>query len=144
MKNLICEFVLYSEEQLIQLGHWFTSCLRGHETVALCGDLGSGKTTFTKGVAHRLSAQEEIISPTFVLLREYPHGIYPLLHYDIYRLENVQELLDIGFLEQLDDQGIKMVEWGDKFPSLMQYYDWKVEILIPSPELRTVRFYQHD
>lgn len=135
------EFTVFDEEQMMQLGRSFSCFLQGNEAVALCGTLGSGKTMFTKGLAKGLNIKEDILSPTFVLLREYPQGKHPLYHYDLYRLEEPRDLQDIGFLESLHVQGIKMIEWAERFPQLMNRYDWMLEFSIPSPDTRNIKFY---
>ena len=84
-------------------------------TIALIGDLGSGKTAFVQGLAKGLDVPADyyITSPTFTLINEY-HGRLPLLHVDLYRLETVQDLEDIGLDELLYDQAVLAVEWADK------------------------------
>ena len=135
------ECTMFNEAQLMKLGQCFASFLIGNEAIALTGKLGSGKTMFTKGLAKGLGIKDEIISPTFVLLREYPQGKHPLFHFDLYRLENPKELHDIGFIESLDMEGIKMVEWADRFPQLLDHYDWMLEFSMPFPDQRKIRFH---
>ncbi|MGH9038703.1 MAG: tRNA (adenosine(37)-N6)-threonylcarbamoyltransferase complex ATPase subunit type 1 TsaE [Acidimicrobiia bacterium] len=85
--------------------------LRPGDLVVLAGSLGSGKTAFAQGVARGLGVTGPVVSPTFTIVREY-QGRMPLTHVDIYRLERVQELHDLGFDEMLDDR-VTLVEWGD-------------------------------
>jgi len=86
----------------------------GAWVVALTGELGSGKTTFTKGLAQGLGCEpDRVQSPTFVLRQEY-RGRLPLKHYDAYRLSGSQELLALGFEEDLDSTGVVVVEWADR------------------------------
>ncbi len=83
--------------------------------IALSGDLGSGKTAFVQGLAKGLEVPDGyyITSPTFTLINEYP-GRYPLVHMDLYRLENISDLADIGLDEVLHGQAVIAIEWADK------------------------------
>jgi tRNA threonylcarbamoyladenosine biosynthesis protein TsaE len=93
--------------------------LRRGDVLALCGELGAGKTHFVKGVAAGLGTSAEITSPTFTLIHEYPGGRLPLYHFDFYRLEDEDEALKIGLDEYLDGDGVCIIEWADKFPGLL-------------------------
>ncbi len=82
------------------------------DLLLLAGDLGAGKTAFVQGFARGLGVTEPVTSPAFVLARPY-HGRLTLLHLDVYRLEHIQELHDLGISELLDDGGVTVIEWGD-------------------------------
>jgi tRNA threonylcarbamoyladenosine biosynthesis protein TsaE len=88
------------------------------DVVALSGDLGAGKTCFVQGAAAALGVKERVTSPSFVLVREY-HGAFPILHLDVYRLSNLQELTDLGYEEFLDPSWVVFVEWGDAVGPLL-------------------------
>jgi len=94
-----------------KLGAWIKHPL----VIALTGDLGSGKTAFVQGLAKGIEVPTEyyITSPTFTLINEYP-GRYPLFHVDLYRLNSISELEDIGLDELLHDQAVIAIEWADK------------------------------
>jgi len=93
------------------VGEALGSQLRVGDLVVLTGDLGTGKTTFTKGLARGLGVTDRITSPTFTIVQEYD-GRVPVAHVDVYRLERIQELHDFGF-EELLEQRVTVVEWGE-------------------------------
>jgi tRNA threonylcarbamoyladenosine biosynthesis protein TsaE len=85
---------------------------RRGDLVLLAGDLGAGKTTFVQGFGKALRVEDPITSPTFVIVHTY-QGTLPIVHVDAYRLERLQELLDLGLGELLDHEGVTLIEWGD-------------------------------
>jgi len=87
--------------------------LQPGDVLVLAGEMGAGKTAFTKGVALALGIEEQVASPTFTIVREYAASI-PLVHVDVYRLDHVQELHDLGLDDLLGEEAITVVEWGDK------------------------------
>lgn len=108
-----------SPEETRRLAVSLSPLLRPGDVVALGGDLGAGKTTFVQGVAAGLGVVEHVTSPTFILLREYLSGRYPLIHMDVYRLDRMQEVVDLGYDEFLDPAYIVIVEWGDMVAPLL-------------------------
>lgn len=82
------------------------------DLVILAGDLGIGKTAFAQGFALGLGVEESVTSPAFVLVRTY-EGRIPLVHLDVYRLDRIQELVDLGISEILDEGAVTLIEWGD-------------------------------
>ena len=82
------------------------------DVVSLVGELGAGKTAFAQGLAHGLGVAGPVTSPTFTIVQEY-EGRLPVAHVDVYRLETVQDLYDLGFDELIDDGRVTIVEWGD-------------------------------
>ncbi len=86
--------------------------LRRGDLLVLSGDLGSGKTAFVQGLARGLGVVEPVTSPAFVLVRTYP-GRLPLVHVDVYRLDHLQEVVDLGLPELVDEEGVAAIEWGD-------------------------------
>lgn len=114
--------ILPNAEATIAFGREFATKLTAGDVLALCGDLGAGKTHFVKGLAAGLGVSAEATSPTFTLIHEYTGGRLPLFHFDLYRLETEDELLRIGFDDYLDGGGVLAIEWADKFPALMPAY----------------------
>ena len=108
-----------STDETIALGRTVAATLRRGDVLALCGDLGAGKTHFVKGLAAGLGATASVTSPTFTLIHEYLGGRLPLFHFDFYRLDEEDEALKIGLDEYLDGDGACVIEWADKFPALL-------------------------
>jgi tRNA threonylcarbamoyladenosine biosynthesis protein TsaE len=106
-------------EEMIEAGRRFAAELRAGDVLALDGDLGAGKTQFCKGLAAGLEATEEVTSPTFSLVQEYRSGRLPLYHFDWYRLETAEELSALGWEDYLDEEGLLVVEWAEKFPGML-------------------------
>jgi tRNA threonylcarbamoyladenosine biosynthesis protein TsaE len=102
--------------------------LVGGDVLLLQGDLGAGKTEFVKGLAEGLQVTDLVTSPTFTLLNVY-HGAMPLYHFDLYRLEDAEELDNIGFAEYLGGDGVAVIEWPDRFPMAMPSEHILVELL---------------
>lgn len=111
--------ISHSAEATVAHGYARAAALRRGDILALCGDLGAGKTHFVKGLAAGLGAGAAVTSPTFTLIHEYLSGRLPLYHFDFYRLEDEDEVLKIGLDEYLDGDGVCVIEWGDKFPDLL-------------------------
>jgi tRNA threonylcarbamoyladenosine biosynthesis protein TsaE len=119
--ELISESALYTQ----RLGRWLGELLQGGELVLLDGQLGAGKTTFTQGLAKGMKISAVVNSPTFTLLKEYrrePSGpaslpvrdTQALYHFDLYRLDEPEEMFDLGFEEYFYGSGVCVVEWADK------------------------------
>ncbi|MGH8990255.1 MAG: tRNA (adenosine(37)-N6)-threonylcarbamoyltransferase complex ATPase subunit type 1 TsaE [Acidimicrobiia bacterium] len=121
-----------SVEETREVGARLGETLRAGDLVVLAGALGSGKTAFAQGVARGLGVTEPVVSPTFTIVREY-HGRLPLAHVDVYRLDRVQELHDLGFDEMLDD-GVTLVEWGDAAGAVLPADRLEVRLEMPGDE----------
>jgi tRNA threonylcarbamoyladenosine biosynthesis protein TsaE len=92
--------------------------LRAGDVVLLVGELGSGKTVFAKGIAGGLGVTEHVVSPSFTIVREYS-GDIPMVHVDVYRIDHLQELHDLGFDDLLGDDAVTVVEWGDRISAVL-------------------------
>lgn len=114
--------------------------VRPRDLVLLVGEIGAGKTTFTQGFGKALGVDENITSPTFVLVRSYQAKI-PLHHVDIYRLDHLQEVIDLGLMEMLDEGGVALMEWGDLAVPVLPRDYLEIQLKITEDGLgRTVRF----
>ena len=107
----------YSEEETIELAQNIESEKFPNMVICLRGDLGSGKTVFTKGFAKALEVKEEVTSPTFNIIKEYTSGELPLFHMDVYRLDGNVE--DLGIEEYYSKNGIPIIEWADMIPDYL-------------------------
>ncbi|MCU0796475.1 MAG: tRNA (adenosine(37)-N6)-threonylcarbamoyltransferase complex ATPase subunit type 1 TsaE [Akkermansiaceae bacterium] len=108
-----------NEGEMIDLGRELAAGLMGGDVIALVGGLGAGKTHLTKGIAAGLGCQGEVTSPTFSLVHEYAGGRLPMAHLDFYRLESAAELVALGWDELIDQGGVVVAEWADRFPEMM-------------------------
>lgn len=110
---------LATPEETLAWGRELAAELRAGDVIALCGNLGAGKTHAAKGIAAGLGSLQEASSPTFSLVHEHRDGRLPLFHLDFYRLETAEEALRTGWDELLDEGGVLVVEWAERFPELM-------------------------
>lgn len=104
------KFVTHSAAETKQLAMNFARNLKPGDVIALQGDLGAGKTQFVQGVARYLGIEDVVMSPTFNILLQYENGKIPLYHFDLYRLNNEEELDDIAFFETIEADGISFIE----------------------------------
>ena len=111
--------ISHTPQETFDLGYKLASQLTPGTVLALSGDLGAGKTQFSKGVAAGLQTGAEVTSPTFTLIHEYMGGRLPLFHIDLYRLESEDEVLGIGIDDYLQSSGVTIIEWADKFAPLL-------------------------
>lgn len=102
-----------SPEQTELLGKKLAAFLRPGDVIAYYGDLGAGKTAFTRGLAAGLGIREAVTSPTYTIVNEYLSGRMPLFHFDMYRLSSSEELFDIGWEDYLARGGVCAVEWSE-------------------------------
>ena len=102
-----------SPEQTEMLGKKLAAFLRPGDVIAYYGDLGAGKTAFTRGLAAGLGIREAVTSPTYTIVNEYLSGRMPLFHFDMYRLSSSDELFDIGWEDYLARGGVCAVEWSE-------------------------------
>ena len=118
-----------SVDQTADLARGLAELMRPGDLVVLTGGLGCGKTAFTQGLGAGLGVTDNITSPTFALVQSYG-GRLDLHHLDVYRLENVNEALDLGLAELLDDDAVVAIEWGDTIAPVLpqEYLEVHIEI----------------
>ena len=114
------QFITKSPEETELLGQKLGAVLRGGEVIAYRGDLGAGKTAFTRGLARGLGISMRVTSPTYTIVNEYTGGRLPLFHFDMYRLGSSDELFDIGWEDYLLRGGVCAVEWSENVADAMQ------------------------
>ena len=114
------EFITHSPEETERLGKALAALLQPGDIIAYRGDLGAGKTAFTRGLAKGLGCREQVTSPTYTIVNEYLSGKYPLFHFDMYRLASSDDLFDIGWEDYLERGGICAVEWSENVADAME------------------------
>jgi len=108
-------FITDSAEQTVDVGVIIAKLLKPNTAIALCGQLGCGKTTLVKGIAAGLGIKSSlVVSPSFVLMREYKGGRLPLFHSDLYRLKDSKQVFELGVEDYFRQNGILVIEWADK------------------------------
>ncbi len=133
----------YSEEETIELAQNIESEKFPNMVICLQGDLGSGKTMFTKGFAKALEVKEEITSPTFNIIKEYTSGELPLYHMDVYRLDGKVD--DLGIEEYYTKGGITIIEWADMISDYLpeERLDMKIKNSSEDENKRTIVLIPH-
>ena len=114
------EFITASPEETEAVGEALGKVLAPGAVIAYQGDLGAGKTAFTRGLARGLGATERVTSPTYTIVNEYLSGRMPLFHFDMYRLGSSDELFDIGWEDYLERGGVCAVEWSENVADALQ------------------------
>lgn len=114
------QYFTNSAEETERLGQRLGETLRGGEVVAYLGELGAGKTAFTRGLARGLGISMRVTSPTYTIVNEYTGGRLPLFHFDMYRLGSSDELFDIGWEDYLARGGVCAVEWSENVSGAME------------------------
>lgn len=113
------EFYTKSEQETEALGEKLAGQLKPGAVIAYYGDLGAGKTAFTRGLGRGLGIEDRITSPTYNIVNEYP-GIIPLFHFDMYRLQSSEDLFDIGWEDYLQRGGVIAVEWSERVEDVLE------------------------
>ncbi len=100
-----------SPEETYSFGYRLGKLLKSGDILCLNGDLGAGKTTLTQSIAKGLDVEDYVTSPTFTLINEYK-GRYPVYHFDVYRINDIDEMYDLGFEEYIYSEGVTIIEWA--------------------------------
>lgn len=114
------QYITNSEYETEELGCRLGQRLEAGTVIAFTGDLGAGKTAFTRGLARGLGITGRVTSPTFTIVNEYEGGRLPLFHFDMYRLGSSEELFDIGWEDYLTRGGVCVVEWSENVAEAME------------------------
>ena len=115
------------------VGEAIAELLRPRDAVILTGELGAGKTTLVQGVARGLGIDGPVVSPTFTLIREY-HGRLDVAHVDVYRLDRIQDVVDLALDEVGNGEGVLLVEWGDAIEELLPADHLTIEMTSAGPD----------
>lgn len=108
-------FVTRSQPETVALGRRLGAVVRAGDVLVLAGGLGAGKTQLTKGIAAGMGVRDDVTSPTFTIEMVYEGTELPLYHFDLYRLEDADQLEDTGLYDVLGGDGVCVVEWGERF-----------------------------
>lgn len=113
------EYISNSPEETILIAQDFAKTLNGGEVIAYRGNLGAGKTCFTRGLAKGLEYNGDVTSPTFALINEYLGGKFDIYHFDMYRISSWDELYSSGYFEYLEQGGILVLEWSENIENAL-------------------------
>ena len=113
------EYITHSPAETEAVGEALAKTLRPGTVLAFRGDLGAGKTAFTRGLGRGLGCTERVTSPTYTIVNEYTSGRLPLFHFDMYRLRSSEDLFDIGWEDYLERGGVCAVEWSENVADAM-------------------------
>ena len=120
-----------SPKDTLNIGRTIARDLKKGDIICLFGELGSGKTVLTKGIAWGLGIKRRaVVSPSFVLIRQYAGVKLPLYHFDLYRLKEEKDILALGYEEYLYDEGVTVIEWADRLKSILPKEYLKIELLL--------------
>jgi len=131
-----------SLNQTIKIAKDFAKKLKGGDVLVLNGEMGAGKTAFTKGAAMALDIKDLITSPTFTLINAYK-GKYNLYHFDMYRIKNIDEALETGILDCFNKDSICIIEWPEKIKDILPKNYYRVDIEIISENQRGIVIYEN-
>ena len=123
-KEKTLEYITHSPAETEAVGEALAKTLRPGTVLAFRGDLGAGKTAFTRGLGRGLGCTERVTSPTYTIVNEYTSGRLPLFHFDMYRLRSSEDLFDIGWEDYLERGGVCAVEWSENVADALDGAIW--------------------
>ena len=118
----------YTERETYEVGVRMGKESRAGQVYTLIGDLGVGKTVFTKGLADGLGIGEQVSSPTFTIVQIYEEGRLPFYHFDVYRIGDVEEMDEIGYEDYINGEGVSLIEWADLIEEILPEHYTEVRI----------------
>lgn len=133
-----------SPQKTEEIAKDFAKTLKGGEVIAFRGNLGMGKTCFTRGLAQGLEFAGDVTSPTFALINEYIGGRLPLYHFDMYRISSWDELYSSGFFEYIEEGGIVVAEWSENIENALPQNTWYIEFEFLGENERKITIYHKD
>lgn len=128
MKKEILTIETNSEKETYSLGYRMGQKAQRGQVFTLVGDLGTGKTVFTKGVAAGLGIEEPVSSPTFTIVQIYEEGRLPFYHFDVYRIGDIEEMDEIGYEDYFYGQGLTMIEWANLIEEILPEHYLEIRI----------------
>ncbi len=132
------DFLTKNEAETERVGEEFAKCLKAGDVVAMCGEMGAGKTAFVRGVARGLGTDARVTSPTYTIVNEY-FTAPPLFHFDLYRLSSADELYEIGFDDYIARGGVCLIEWFENAEGAYRCdYTVKIERVAEDENFRRV------
>ncbi len=139
----VLEWISRSPDETKRWGEKLAAALQPWDVLALTGEIGAGKTTFVQGVARGLEVPDgTVASPSFVLVREYS-GRIPLIHADLFRLENLPEAATVGLEEYYEGDGGTVIEWANRIPEILPEEFLEVRFQVVDPETRRLNLVPH-
>jgi tRNA threonylcarbamoyladenosine biosynthesis protein TsaE len=134
-KTFICHSLADTQKAAAEIA----GMLKGQEVLAYFGDLGAGKTTFTRYLCNALGVQDEVTSPTFAMVHEYHTGPFPVYHFDMYRVDGAESLFSTGYYDYLG-AGLLLIEWSENIETLLPADAWRLTLSYgESAEERIIR-----
>ncbi len=118
----------HTERETYEMGVRMGRESRAGQVYALIGDLGVGKTVFTKGLAFGLGVEEPVSSPTFTIVQSYEEGRLPFYHFDVYRIGNAEEMDEIGYEDYIYGDGVSLIEWADLIEEILPEHYTEIRI----------------
>ena len=128
-----------SPEETKNLGKKVSKLTKPGDLLAFYGELGVGKTCFIQGISQGLKVKDYVTSPSFTIINEY-QGKIPIYHFDLFRLDNAEEILELGYKEYFYGEGLTVIEWAEKIEQLLTKEHLKIEIKFKDRYQRTISF----